>query len=370
LNEGRYVALELRICGQSALVHTQPLLAVDADLVVLGPFAPGARAASLFLGGMILPLRLLARLDLRTSLLAFETVDFISQLAHLLVQRLVLCLHLFHQVQQGHDRRAGAFQILDCFGIESGQHFAFSFPVGSFVCTRYYPRTCRQDLHLRSVGIALVTHYHRLLRRYKFVQFQDGSAVGIVDSISAGYRFLVQRPQLLLLPLLIDAFLWLAPRLSIEPLLSQMADFYREFSAGIADAGAEFSGLADQTTQLLTVIGESSNLMELVVSRTLYHMPSLLASIPGIKSGHSSVQIDSVGTAGMLALLLGLLGIMIGVIYMNMLARAVPLGEGQKSPAPGQFTDLVIRQWLRTIGFVLGVCLLLVIIYVPATMIA
>jgi hypothetical protein len=194
--------------------------------------------------------------------------------------------------------------------------------------------------------------------------------VGIVDSISAGYRFLVQRPHLLLLPLLIDAFLWLAPRLSIEPLLSQMADFYREFSAGIADAGAEFSGLADQTTQLLTVIGESSNLMELVVSRTLYHMPSLLASIPGIKSGHSSIQIESVGTAGMLALLLGLLGIMIGVIYMNMLARAVPLGEGQKSPAPGQFTDLVIRQWLRTIGFVLGVCLLLVIIYVPATVIA
>jgi hypothetical protein len=177
----------------------------------------------------------------------------------------------------------------------------------------------------------------------------------------------MQRPQLLLLPLLLDAFLWLLPRLSIEPILSQVASFYQEFSAGMEDLGSEFSGLADQTTQMLGFLGQSSNLFELMVSRTLYHMPSLLVSAPWLKSGHNSIQIDSVGTAGMVALSLGLLGVLIGVIYMNLLARAIPLGEGEKSPPSDQFAGQVMRQWLRTIGFVLGVCLLLVIIYVPAT---
>ena len=50
--------------------------------------------------------------------------------------------------------------------------------------------------------------------------------MSIIDSISTGYRFVSQRPALLLLPLLLDALLWVLPRWSISPLLARLADFY------------------------------------------------------------------------------------------------------------------------------------------------
>jgi hypothetical protein len=50
---------------------------------------------------------------------------------------------------------------------------------------------------------------------------------------------------------------------------------------------------------------------------------------------------------------------------MNLLARTVPLGEGEKSSAPSDFASAVLRHWLRSIGFLMAMFVLLLLLYIP-----
>ena len=188
--------------------------------------------------------------------------------------------------------------------------------------------------------------------------------MSIIDSISTGYRFVSQRPALLLLPLLLDALLWVLPRWSISPLLARLADFY----TGLAEEpqlaeGSPFD-LA-QMSELLEVVGQTSNLAQFLVNSLLYHVPSLLATLPGIKGTHPSVEVDSIGAAGLLSLLFGLAGLLIGATYMNLLARNLPIGEAQKALSINILAGRIVRHWLRTIGFLVFVTLGLMMIYIP-----
>lgn len=201
------------------------------------------------------------------------------------------------------------------------------------------------------------------------MQSDEGLGLGIIDSLSAGYRLLIQRLELLLLPLLLDAFLWFAPRLSIGPLLTGFASFYREIFDQVGDAaamaGPGFAELPAEVTRVMEAAGESFNLYDLLVNSSLYHVPSLLVSLPALKAGQTSREIASAFSAGGSALLLGLMGLLLGVLYMNLLARAVPLGDGEKEPPTPRFLSALLRHWLRSIGFLLAIFLLLLMIYIP-----
>ena len=188
--------------------------------------------------------------------------------------------------------------------------------------------------------------------------------MSIIDSISTGYRFVSQRPGLLLLPLLLDALLWVLPRWSISPLLARLADFY----TGLADDPQLAEGSPFDLTQmgeLLEVVGQTSNLAQFLVNSLLYHVPSLLATLPGLKGTHPSVEVDSIGAAGMLSLLFGLAGLLIGATYMNLLAQNLPIGEAQKALSINILAGRIVRHWLRTIGFLVFVTLGLMMIYIP-----
>ena len=197
----------------------------------------------------------------------------------------------------------------------------------------------------------------------------EGIGLGIIDSLSAGYRLLIQRLELLLLPLLLDAFLWFAPRLSVEPLLQNFASFYSGIFAQLGDAPETAgSGLADlpvEVTKAMDAAGKSFNLFDLLVSSSLYHVPSLLVTLPGLKTEQASQEIASLLNASSSALILGLLGLLLGVVYMNLLARIVPLGEGEKSATPPLFASAIVRHWLRSLGFLLAMLLFLLMLYIP-----
>lgn len=190
--------------------------------------------------------------------------------------------------------------------------------------------------------------------------------MGVIDSLSAGYRLITRHIELLLVPLLLDIFLWFAPRLSIAPLLRQFAEMYNGLLAGGGNLPPDMSQLSQQMDDMLALLGETSNLFQLLVNGALYHVPSLLATLPTLQGGQRTVEIDSVGAAVVAFLALGLAGLLVGVVYMNLLARALPLGEGEKGSASG-FVSLVLRHWMRSILFLVGVVALLLAIYIPAT---
>ncbi|RME61364.1 MAG: hypothetical protein D6790_07935 [Caldilineae bacterium] len=190
--------------------------------------------------------------------------------------------------------------------------------------------------------------------------------MGVIDSLSAGYRLITRHIELLLVPLLLDIFLWFAPRLSIAPLLRQFAEMYNGLLAGSGNLPPDMSQLSQQMDDMLALLGETSNLFQLLVNGALYHVPSLLATLPALQGGQGTVEIGSLGAAVTAFLALGLAGLLVGVVYMNLLARALPLGEGEKG-RNSSFVSLVLRHWMRSILFLVGLVGLLLAIYIPAT---
>ena len=55
--------------------------------------------------------------------------------------------------------------------------------------------------------------------------------MGIIDSLSAGYRFMTRKLGLILIPVALDLLLWWLPRFSVAPLFQQAAQFYSDAAA-------------------------------------------------------------------------------------------------------------------------------------------
>lgn len=177
----------------------------------------------------------------------------------------------------------------------------------------------------------------------------------VIDSLSAGYRFLGRRVELIAIPVLLDLWLWLGPQLSVAPL---MEDFVRYYERTVGMEGMPSIAPA-ASPEILLEASKHSNLMDALVSGSLLHVPSLLATIGQTGRG-ALYEIGSAAAALGLFTGLSVLGLLIGVFYMNLLARALPLGGAAKPASAGEFVRLVLRQWLRVMIFLVVLFVLLV----------
>jgi hypothetical protein len=191
--------------------------------------------------------------------------------------------------------------------------------------------------------------------------------LGVIDCLSAGYRYLGWRFELILIPVVLDLLLWLGPRFNVAPLLNQLAQAYLELAdaeGAPPEAGQMVTQLADNVRQL----GEGSNLLSGLVSGALLHVPSLPQVGPDWLP-RTSFDIAGLGVAGAWWLVFSLLGLLIGVVYLTLLARRLPIG-GAAVTRGGQAVKGVFRHWLQVIGFVVVVALALLIVYLPVSFVA
>lgn len=170
-----------------------------------------------------------------------------------------------------------------------------------------------------------------------------------------------------MIPLLLDLLLWALPRLSIEPILAVVADFYAATGQEAAAINSEMAEMTEQIAITLGSVGESINLFNLFANGALFHVPSLLATVPALKAAHGVIALNSFGEAASYALIIGALGLLIGVFFMNHLALALPIGESDKSRAPGDLLGRALRHWQRTLLFLVGLTAALILFYVPAS---
>jgi hypothetical protein len=188
--------------------------------------------------------------------------------------------------------------------------------------------------------------------------------LGVIDSLSAGYRFLGRRLELLLVPVILDLLLWFAPRLSIAPLLRQVAAFYAS-SATLEGVPADMVDLSRGLSEQLAASGQQSNLLGMLVNSSLLHVPSLLATLGPVSQGQI-LEIHHPLAAFSLFGGFGLLGLLIGVVYMNMLAQRLPLGSAPKANGTGSFVQTVARQWVMVVLYLLLLLILLAAGAIPA----
>ena len=61
--------------------------------------------------------------------------------------------------------------------------------------------------------------------------------MGALACLTTGFDVVARNPYLILIPFMMDLFLWLGPRLSLAPIFEAMQRFFRDWVvAGVTDA--------------------------------------------------------------------------------------------------------------------------------------
>ena len=158
----------------------------------------------------------------------------------------------------------------------------------------------------------------------------------VINALSEGFELVLKQPWILLIPILLDLFLWLGPKVSLEPLISQgleamnnaLAQMDPAAQMSMAQAWEEMGiqglwALLAERFNLLSVIS-SVNVVSLL-SLGILDLPSLVAAkhLDGTLPGEGGVMAEV--SNGVVALgifgLLVLAGLVVALFYQSMIAH-------------------------------------------------
>jgi hypothetical protein len=174
----------------------------------------------------------------------------------------------------------------------------------------------------------------------------------ILAPLAAGFELVTARWWLLLLPVALDLFLWLGPRLSI-------ASFWRELIAALPAGVLPAESLAQ-----LTEAATATNLFALL-SVPYFGVPVLMSGLlaPAVTPLDTVAwPLDGANTF-LTALLVAVAGIVLAVVYHTLLARAL------MGPRVGDLRRLP-RLATRLFGLVIFMAFVLLLIYLPLALVA
>lgn len=174
--------------------------------------------------------------------------------------------------------------------------------------------------------------------------------MGLIDTLSSGFKVVQRRPWLFLLPVLMDLWLWLGPRWSIQPLMDRLLSWWQ-----LQNLPAELAVLPYR--EMMQAIGANFNLWWLMDSNPTW----LRAALPSLAEPASLGAAPGVVTSQPLALLLWaplllLLGAALGSLFMAAVASQVAHlraagqpADGQEQPAPAATPEQPVGMvfWLR-----------------------
>lgn len=164
---------------------------------------------------------------------------------------------------------------------------------------------------------------------------------GLIDTLSNGYGVVNRHPWVVLIPILLDLFLWLGPQVTVARLVSQTLSRM----VGFGPRGAWGVDQAQQRDLVEAV--EGYNLLA-ALAPSVVGVPSLVASL-GVRNPLQATPLDNWGVAG--AVLLGsvLGGMLLGSLYYAILAQQVRDG----AVAPTRLLGLALRSWTRVLLYLL-----------------
>lgn len=170
--------------------------------------------------------------------------------------------------------------------------------------------------------------------------------MGVIDALGHGLQAVATHLPLLILPLVLDVFLWLGPQLSIAPLLGQALAFVRanpDFASALNQQLPDPSALPD----LVTAAGESINLFGFLSTAPL-GVPSMMA---GRGAAYTPLGASlRIAVPGVLDVViwgssLTVVGMLLGSVYLHLIARTVqaPAERADHSVLAGK----IVRGWLN-----------------------
>ncbi|MDW8318984.1 MAG: hypothetical protein RMN53_14220 [Anaerolineae bacterium] len=176
---------------------------------------------------------------------------------------------------------------------------------------------------------------------------ETSQPLGVVDSLSVGFRVAQRHLWLVLLPVIADLWLWLGPHLSVAELTSRWVS-----ALPTAGLPADVAQMTEVSRQLLLEAGRQFNLLWLMSNGLTWFsllMPGLLAS----PSASSATQVS----AGWLLMVVPLLlagGLGMGSFFLTGIVSR--LEEGPE--ATGFSVRRALRLWLMVMAYGLLLALL------------
>lgn len=186
------------------------------------------------------------------------------------------------------------------------------------------------------------------MRETKTRTVVEPKPLGVIDSVSAGISLVWRRPWTLLVPIILDALLWLLPRLSLTNFFRPLADFFSSIVPLSSDPQA-----AEETRTAIQAGLEASNVLGFVavVLNAATRIPTLLAinasdvASPLITVSYS-IQSPVLGL--LLIIPLFILALFFVALYLEWIAQ----GARPLETAPRSVTAMrIARLWLRLILF-------------------
>jgi hypothetical protein len=192
----------------------------------------------------------------------------------------------------------------------------------------------------------------------------------MIDTISEGYAAINRRPWLVLLPLLLNLYIWFGTQLSFAPLLTDVSTFVR-LNAGAAQQSAEAAQWGEQMRAVGALdMRQAIAWLNFIPTLTMYAISSTDASgtptglplvrevPPSLAPERDTIKVYNVGGAMLAILLLNILVLPLSAIFLTQLAAAVR-GDRAGLPAAAQRAWRAMLALLGKAGVLIGVGLAL-----------
>lgn len=190
---------------------------------------------------------------------------------------------------------------------------------------------------------------------------QQEAPRGVMATIAAGFDLTTKHWGLLLLPVALDLFYWLGPRLSFDTVLRQVLTFWQEQTELAQVSGFDFSLLLEAAPQ--------TNLFT-SLSVPFLGVPAFVVGIipENTPLAVNTIEIASMGVVFLFFLFLTVVGLLLTAVYYNLIALSL------QQPTPtitvGTFTIKTVRNWLQLLVFCFAILFMMFILYMPLTIIS
>jgi len=164
--------------------------------------------------------------------------------------------------------------------------------------------------------------------------------MGVIDALGLGFELVLRSLWVLVIPVALDLFFWLGPRLSVRPLFERLVRFWAANAADLSSLPAS----VEDIQQSLSRIGASFNLFGLLATDFMgvrfLPLPVIKSFVPADADAPGTAMIgnpatytlDSPAAVLLLAGVLLAAGLLIGAFYLTMVAdRVRPAGVARHS---------------------------------------
>lgn len=185
----------------------------------------------------------------------------------------------------------------------------------------------------------------------------------MIPTIVSGFNMVANHVYLILIPVLLDLFLWFGPRLSIKSLIMPVID---ELTNNLLKLGTTDIAATMQSTQKMWNELLSSYNVFITLRTFPVGVPSLIARenlMVNPLGTPISIEIPTGTIAFFVYILLGLLGFFLGALFFNQLSR-------NTAPTREKFSfKQFLTQYLQSVWMAIFLLIIGMILLLPATLI-